>query len=145
MKKHILISVSILVAIGIGWSFLRSISKLHRRNSEGNTMGRLGAIRSALSIYYGDMEGQYPTDLTELTRQYQRSNGRPYLTSIEVAQCASPYHRSPNCSDNMQPGVHDKIHYGSTPDDSSGWGYDNGQVFVNCTHTDVRGTVYAAY
>lgn len=27
----------------------------------------LGALRSALSLYYGDLEGQYPEDITALT------------------------------------------------------------------------------
>ena|ERR1019366_8721012 len=47
---------------------------------EGVTKGNLGAIRSALSIYYGDNEGIYPADdLTSLT-----AGGR-YLRRIPSA------------------------------------------------------------
>lgn len=154
MKKNLIIGAAILVLAGLGWSFLRSIGRLHRMNSDGNTLGRLGAIRSALSVYYGDMEGQYPSDLSALIVHHQDPAGgtRNYLRSIQVAQCRSPYHVSPDCSKNMEPGVHDKIRYAPTPDDAGGWGYNSdpkdnlfGTVYVNCTHTDSRGQVFAKF
>jgi len=44
------------------------------------------------------------------------------------------------------------VRYGSAADDAGGWMYDNaagdprsGQVWVNCTHTDARGTAWSAY
>src|ERR1700733_7037164 len=68
--------IGILAAIAIP-----KFSQLITKSNEANTKGNLGAMRSALSIYYGDMEGWYPTDnLTTLTL-----SGR-YMTTIPVAK-----------------------------------------------------------
>src|SRR5260221_2592206 len=68
--------IGILAAIAIP-----KFSQLITKSNEANTKGNLGALRSALSIYYGDMEGWYPTDtLVSLTL-----NGK-YMTSIPVAK-----------------------------------------------------------
>lgn len=98
------------------------------------TRGRLGSLRSALSIYYGDLEGSYPPSLESLT-----VNGK-YLTEIPPAQV---------------PGAHQPssaVVLGKSPDDSGGWLYNNdpldanvGNVSVNCTHTDGSGKEWASY
>ena len=44
-----------------------------RRAQEGKAKGNLGAIRSALSIFYGDNEGQYPESLDELVPNYLKN------------------------------------------------------------------------
>jgi general secretion pathway protein G len=105
-----------------------------RTANEGATKGNLGAIRSALSIYYGDLEGQYPSDLDALT------TGAKYLASVPPAKLPS-YH--PDLSDSLE---------AAAPDDTGGWVYDTvagdaryGRVWVNCTHTDARGSVWTAY
>src|ERR1700733_4893929 len=41
-------------------------ANLVRKSQEGATKGNLGVIRSALSIYYSDMEGFYPCSGTPL-------------------------------------------------------------------------------
>ena len=152
--KRLLIALAVVGLAWLAWNILRGWGGMIRKNSEGSTMGRISSIRSALSIYYGDMEGQYPADLAALTVPHSGKDGKTvtYLSSIEVAQCASPYHPSPSCSNNRAPGVHDKITHAAVPDDAGGWGYNNvagdpnaGSVWVNCTHTDIRGRSYAAY
>src|ERR1700747_1983586 len=68
--------IGILAAIAIP-----KFSQLITKSNEANTKGNLGAMRSALSIYYGDMEGLYPTDnLAILT------TSNKYLTSIPIAK-----------------------------------------------------------
>ncbi len=69
--------IGILAAIAIP-----KFSQLITKGNEANTKGNLGAIRSALSIYYGDTEGSYPatSDLTGLTINTK------YMTSIPVAK-----------------------------------------------------------
>src|ERR1700757_3818100 len=54
--------IGILAAIAIP-----RFAEMIRKSAEGSSKGNLGAIRSALSIYYGDMEGQFPSDLQYLT------------------------------------------------------------------------------
>ncbi len=94
----------------------------------------LGAIRSALSIYYGDMEGQYPQDLAALTI------GGKYLNAIPKV---GPLNIHPQSSG---------VRTGLTPTDEGGWLYNNlaananvGNVMINCTHTDTKGSTWIAY
>lgn len=98
------------------------------------TIGNLGSLRSALSIYYGDLEGSYPPALESLT-----VNGK-YLTEIPRAQV---------------PGAHQPsraVLIGKTPNDAGGWLYNNdprdanvGNVRINCTHTDSKGQDWASF
>ena len=121
--------IGILVAIAIP-----KFASLIRKSAEGQTKGNLGAIRSALSIYYGDMEGQYPAALEALTI------GGKYLTALPVAKTPN-YH--PDSA---------AVNYSTAASDAGGWTYDNtltdpnlGTVLVNCTHTDSKGAVWTSY
>src|SRR5438067_10870079 len=72
--------IGILAAIAIP-----KFAELIRKSSEGASKGNLGALRSAMSIYYGDMEGTYPFSMTSLTI------GGKYLTVVPPAK-APNYH-----------------------------------------------------
>ena len=109
---------------------------LIRKSGEGSSKGNLGAIRSSLSIYYGDMEGQYPQQLAALTL-----SGK-YLPSIPPAKTPN-YH--PDASAEVD-GVF------SAAGEAGGWVYDNvfadsnyGMGIVNCSHTDTKGSLWTAY
>ena len=124
--------IGILAAIAIP-----KFASLIRKSTEGACKGNLGAIRSALSIYYGDMEGQYPDFLGALT-----VNGK-YLASIPSAHAAD-YHPAHN---NEQ-----IFRVSSAVSDFGGCIYDDipsdgnyGKVFVNCGHTDTKGTLWSEY
>lgn len=130
------------VAVGLGvlalGGYFASIvgpkaGELIRNANEGAVRGNLGAVRSALSIYYGDLEGAYPEDLRSLTVAGK------YMTVIPAANIPV-YHRG---SARVRAGA---------PDDTGGWAYNNrlgdanyGSLWVNCTHTDVKGSVWTAY
>ena len=121
--------IGILAAIAIP-----KFASLLRKSGEGASKGNLGAIRSALSIYYGDMEGQYPQLITALT-----VNGK-YLSALPVAK-APNYH-----------GDSSVANYQTAGNDGGGWSYNNtatdpnlGTVLVNCTHTDTKGTIWTSY
>ena len=125
--------IGILAAIAIP-----KFSNLIRKSNEGATRGNLGALRSALSIYYGDMEGQYPAFLTNLTE-----NGK-YLTKFPTSKRPN-YHADSSAVANSDAVL-------GVPDDSNGWLYGNapgdqyyGQIFVNCQHTDTKGSSWVSY
>ena len=137
-KGFTLIELMIVVAI-IGILAAIAIPKfaeLIRKSSEGASKGNLGAIRSAMAIYYGDMEGIYPSNMTALTL-----NGK-YLTTI-------PTSRAPNYHADSS-GVTLFSVAGMT--DVGGWSYNDiatsansGNVLVSCTHTDTKGTIWSGY
>lgn len=96
--------------------------------NEGATKGKLGAVRTALGIYYADTEGSYPSNLDPLMQP-----GSKYLTQVVPLYTAA----HGNATD---------IHYLSSFDDSDsgGWGYINtsgdwGRVWIQCTHSDASG------
>jgi len=134
-----LIELMIVVAI-IGILAAIAIPKfadLIRKSNEGATKGNLGAIRSALSIYYGDMEGTYPNTPDALT-----TNAK-YLSDVPKAKTPN-YHADASTL---------SLNSGATAlNDKGGWSYDNGTsdanfgtLWVNCTHTDSKGTIWSTY
>lgn len=120
--------------IFVGWIAIPKFGDLIRSGNEGATRGNLGAIRSALSIYYGDMEGYYPVDPMSIT-----VNGK-YISKV-------PRAKTPNYHDDS-----DEIRTGRIFTDKGGFLYNsdphdanNGTLWVNCTHTDARGRVWTTY
>jgi hypothetical protein len=108
----------------------------------------LGPIRSALSIYYGDTNGNYPANLRRLTRDGKYLREIPLLWSVYADHALPP--RRP---DVPHPLTRKVAHYPSfTPRDSGRWGYVDdpkdanfGTVFIDCTHTDSRGSAWTSY
>ncbi len=131
-----LIELMIVVAI-IGILAAIAIPKfadMIRKASEGKGKANLGALRSTLSIYYGDMEGLYPANLAALTI------GGKYIEEIMTAK-APNYHVDSAAAEED-----------AAPSDASGWHYNNvvtnanfGLLLVNCTHTDSKGTIWTAF
>ena len=122
--------IGILAAIAIP-----KFASLIRKSAEGASKGNLGAIRSALSIYYGDMEGQYPGNLASMTIAGK------YLNPVPSA-------RAPN----YHPDTSTVLEGASSSNDGAGWLYNNingdanvGSLFVNCTHTDTKGSIWTTY
>lgn len=131
--------IGILAAIAIP-QFANLVSK----SQEGRTKANLGTIRSALSIYYGDLEGWYPVGPAALANL--ALNVR-YLNKIPNADLP----RTPNSAGHAATSAETD---GTAPDDSkAGWYYDNtgsasttwGTVLVNCTHNDLKGLSWTTY
>ena len=102
---------------------------------EGATKGNLGALRSALTIYYADNERVYPSDdLSSLT------SGQRYMPLIPLVQTRR-YH-----------GDYAQVTPETSPTDTGQWSYNNvpsdngwGEVHVGCTHEDLRNSVWSTY
>jgi len=123
--------IGVLAAIAIP-----KFAELIRKSQEGSSKGTLGGLRSALAIYYGDMEGQYPSQLAALT-----VNGK-YLTLVGLA-------RTPNYHTDTSLETDGLL---TAPTDGGGWMYNNtvsnaalGILEINCTHTDTKGSVWTTY
>jgi prepilin-type N-terminal cleavage/methylation domain-containing protein len=141
VRGFTLIELMIVVAI-IGILAAIAIPKfadLIRKSKEGATKGNLGAVRSALSIYYGDLEGNYPTD--DLTQMTVSGKFLP-----ELPQAKTPnYHIDSN-------GVIAGASQAVVVTNVGGWAYVNnntdqswGNIWVNCTDTDSKGSVWTSY
>jgi len=136
-----LIELMIVVAI-IGILAAIAIPKfadLIRKSGEGASKGNLGSVRSALSIYYGDMEGQYPDRMSSLTV------GGKYLANV-------PNAKTPNYHADSSGEINGDTALSATPSDVGGWVYNNlagntniGNMIINCTHTDTKGSVWTSY
>ena len=136
-----LIELMIVVAI-IGILAAIAIPKfadLIRKSTEGASKGNLGSIRSALSIYYGDMEGMYPSQLGGLTVAGK------YLSTIPLAKAPNYHQETATESDGL-------LLPANAITDAGGWAYNNvagdsntGGLAVNCTHTDTKGSIWTSY
>ncbi|MCL1971768.1 MAG: hypothetical protein FWG57_02115 [Endomicrobia bacterium] len=142
--KNIFNAIEIVIALAVvvivAMIAVPKFTSILRKSDEGATKGSLGALRSAIAMYYGDNEGNYPSAdiVKELTE-----NGR-YIQEIPFASC-TPYHKKSN-----------KVYVGDfeknkdlggwaykADDDEDGTGRVKGQIWVNCTHQDSKGNVWS--
>lgn len=96
-------------------------ARLLRRGHEGATLGKLTDLRGAVKSYQDGHGGRSPADLASAT----------------VPAAKLPPHHPDSAAVRLAP----------APDDAGGWLYDaaGGKVLVNCTHTDIKGSVWTAY
>jgi len=128
----VVVIIGILSAIGAV-----KLSENLRKSKEGATYGNLGALRSALSVYYADVLSQHPVDLNSLTVASK------YISALPKADLTG-YH-APSSALSQGPGS-------SVLTDGGGWAYINdstdanfGTIWVNCTHTDTKRALWTSY
>ena len=137
--------LGILVTIAIP-----KFSSLMAKSNESTTKGNLGALRSALSVYYGNCEGTYPYDnLNSLTV------GKQFIEIIPGARFPTTANNTGHGLGGLLSGVATGlISSGATDvaDSVSGWYYDNvsgdgqwGRVIPNCTHSDAYGNPWSSF
>jgi general secretion pathway protein G len=133
-----LIELMIVVAIigVLATIALPKFADLLRKSTEGTSKGNLAGLRSALTVYYADMEGQYPAQLASLT-----ISGK-YMSVIGAVKTPN-YHTDSSAET-------DAIL--SVSSDAGTWLYDNiagdaniGSMRINCTHTDTKGADWTTY
>jgi prepilin-type N-terminal cleavage/methylation domain-containing protein len=113
---------------------------------EGSLKGNLGTMRSALSIYYADNNGIYPSCTPgPSSAVFANALVPKYISAIPVVKNSlHPATNSVYCDSTMLPGV---VH------DGQGWYFDgtlptdsqNGSIWVACDHTDSKGTTWTVY
>lgn len=122
---------------------LPQFANLIARSHEANTKGNLGALRSALTIYYADMEGVRPRD--DLSCLLSNAH---YIAASEIPPADYPAFPGENLGHATSSVVHAEIN----PTDAGGWSYDNfdtdanwGRLLANCSHSDSRGSFWTSY
>jgi prepilin-type N-terminal cleavage/methylation domain-containing protein len=128
--------ISILAAIAVP-----QFAQVMRKSREASTKGNLATIRSALSIYFADTEGQMPGDrLQSLTAGGRYMNRMPDADTVV-------WHKKGN-----RVGVGDMTGLIASNANTVQWWYFNnvtdpqwGMLLVNCIHQDVRGKSWTDY
>lgn len=141
--------VTIVLMVGTGTGTLGKFKTLTVKSGEGATKGNLGSLRSALAIYYGDAQGQYPATLDALI-------GPKYIPAIPKTKIDA--HMETNVVTLYGAEVcTGKTEFGTQIDaskikDTGGWGYVadpkapcSGQLFVDCSHKDTKGKLWPEY
>src|SRR5687767_666734 len=94
-KGFKLIELMIVVAINgiLAAVAIPKFADLVTKSKEASVKGGLGAIRSAVSIYYGDLEGAYPTNLfaglATGNRYMPAVGGAPSLGALSIPKHTS--------------------------------------------------------
>jgi hypothetical protein len=129
----------LILFLGVLWAICPAFhsghfARLVRRSNDNATRAELTRMRAALAACVRGSKGRSPKDLSELT-----AGGR-YLAAIPLAKTGVGHPPSA------------EVRIGTATDDRGGWMYDNvpgdpgyGRGWVDCVHTDTKGTAWDSY
>ena len=160
-KGFTLIELMIVVAI-IGILAAVAIPKfadLVSKSKEASVKGTLGSLRSAISIYYGDTEGNYPGNLFSAL-----TTNNKYMPSLSGVASLGKYEIPKNSNGNaghigggwanasaagnvlqdaaFSDATQVLVYFSSA---SASPAASAGDVYVNCTHQDSKGNLWTSY
>lgn len=127
---------------------------LVRKSQEGQTKGNLGALRSALSVYFADMAGEYPSSGSSLTINAKYLSAIPSAYRPDFHPKASGVAAlSVSTAGNLETACRTFSDWAAVA--TSGWVFcRSGPSFtnvthvgwyVNCSHTDTKNVAWSTY
>lgn len=128
--------IGILAAIAIP-----RFAQMLEKSREGSTKGNLGAMKSAVAIYYGDWQGVWPQTLNTVSNvTFSR-----YMDTIQPVKATAAF--APGAASPAGSSV-TMVPLSVVPTTAgSGWMYDSsiGSLYVNSTVRDSKGIPYSTY
>jgi len=110
---------------------------------EATVRAHLGSLRSAISIYYADTEGIFPRNGGPFNLRNALTPGSKYLEEI-------PYISIPTISTHIEKNLSRPfktffIDWGLAAPTLAAWGYEYGELIVNCSHADSSGRIWSTW
>ncbi len=133
MELMIVVAILSLIALIV----IPKMANMIRKANEAGTMGHLSHFRGAIRLYYMDNENIFPLTLIPLL-----TPGNIYLTGAKPLVYTREHG---NMFDiDVVPALNNN--------DNGRWGYvfepsslDVGHLWIQCTHTDMKGTIWSHY